>query len=74
MGIKIAMKHPGVYTTVPYNGYHFMIVDSGTTISDERTGTEETVDYNCVVVKVRVIWCTQVVFDKIKAMVKSNVH
>lgn len=60
-------RHPSEYTTQPFGGFHVMVVDPGTTITDERTGASETVDGRSAVRKGAVIYCTKSVFDAMKA-------
>lgn len=68
------MKHPSEYTTVPLLGVHVMPVDAGTTITDERTSEQITVDDETCAVKGSVIFCTQKTYDAIKASVKERLQ
>ncbi len=61
------MKSPGFYATTPFNGMHVMVVDDGTVVRDERSGEEVTVDDKTVAAKGAVLYCTQSVFDALKA-------
>ena len=63
------MQHPMDYTTTPFGACHVMVVDAGTTIKDERTGREETVTKDSAVTKGSMIYCTQSVFDQLKARI-----
>ena len=60
------MKHPSEYKPVPFGSHFVMVVDAGTTITEERTGRAETVDENSAVTKGRMIYCTQATFDLLK--------
>lgn len=64
------MKHPSEYTTQPFKGMNVMVVDSGTKITDDRTGKEAKVDDENIVQKGGVIWCTQSMFEKLKKYVE----
>jgi hypothetical protein len=61
------MKHPSEYTTVPFFGFHVMVVDAGTVIKDERTGQEATVDDEAAVFKGKMIYCTKPIYDGLAA-------
>ena len=62
------MKHPSAYTTIPFEGYHVMIVDSGTKVKDERSGEELEVTDTSIARKGTLIWCTQASFDQLRAL------
>jgi hypothetical protein len=60
------MKHPKDYSPVHFNGFHVVVVDAGTTIKDERSGDEVTVDDTTACRKGTVIYCTDPVFQSLK--------
>jgi hypothetical protein len=66
------MKNPNIYATTPFHGMHVMVVDGGTVVRDERSGEEVTVDDKTVAAKGPVLYCTQPVFDAMKARVEAE--
>lgn len=66
------VKHPSRYATVPFNGLHVMVVDAGTAITDERSGQTIIVDDNSAARKGAVLYCTQTIFDALKARVPEG--
>ncbi len=64
------MKHPSEYTTVPLGAFHVMVVDAGTVIRDDATGREETVDEVSIVCKSTVIYCTDLLFSRLKRAIE----
>ena len=66
------MKHPSEYTTVPIGAFHVMVVDAGTTIRDEATGQDETVDDGAVIFKGAVIYCTDLMFAGLKRAIEAQ--
>ncbi len=66
------VKHPSEYATVQLGGYHVMVVDPGTTIRDETSGREETVDDSGVVFKGPVIYCTDLMFNGLKRAIEAQ--
>lgn len=65
------MRSPSEYFAVAFAGFHVMEVDAGTVVTDERTGDKITVDDETVAVKGRVMFCTKLVFDRLKEEVPS---
>lgn len=63
------MLHPSKYSTVPFNGLHVMVVEAGTSVKDGRTGEEVIVDDKTAARKGSVIYCTQAIFDALKAQI-----
>lgn len=66
------MMHPSSYSTVPFNGVHFMEVDPGTVVTDERSGESVTVDDDTVAFKGRVCFCTKKIFEALKAALPTE--
>jgi hypothetical protein len=60
-------KHPREYGIVNYDGYHIMVVDAGTKVTDERSGQEIEVTDLVSAKKGDVIFCTQDFFDFMRA-------
>ena len=56
-------------STIPFAGVHVMVVDAGTKITDERSGDEVIIDDENCAAKGSVIYCTQKIFDALKAQV-----
>lgn len=67
------MKHPLEYPTTPFNGLHVMVVDAGTRVKDERSGEEVEITDTSAARKGSVIYCTQAIFDALKAQVPESV-
>lgn len=61
-----SVKHPSEYTTEPFLGFHVMVVDSGTKVTDERSGEEVVITDESFARKGSVIFCTQNMFDRMK--------
>jgi hypothetical protein len=61
------MKHPSEYTTIPLYGFHVMIVDEGTTITDEASGEEALINGEEMVFKGTLIYCTQPIYEALVA-------
>ena len=66
------MRHPSEYTTTPFMGVHVMEVDTGTVITDERTGKKLTVSDEETVFKGNVMFCTKKTFDALKAQLPTQ--
>jgi hypothetical protein len=66
------MRHPSLYSTVPFGALRVMQVDPGTVIKDERSGQEITVTDDTVAFKGPVCFCTKKVFDALKAAVPEG--
>lgn len=60
------MRHPSEYTTVQMGAYRVMVVDAGTTIRDGATGREEIVDDTGVVFKGMLVYCTDLMLNRMK--------
>ena len=52
--------------TTSLDGLHFMVVESGTIIRDERSGEEAVITDTEAAKKGSVVYCTQAVFDSLK--------
>lgn len=65
-------KHPSEYSTMPLGAMKIMVVDAGTKITDERSGQEAIIDDNTSATKGNVIWCTERVFEAMKARAALN--
>ncbi len=61
------MKHPSEYTTTPLLGMHFVRVDAGTVITDQRTGKQATINDDNYLIRGNVVFCTHKTFDDVKA-------
>lgn len=61
------MRSPATYSTTAFGGVRVMVVDAGTVVRDERTGEEIVVDDATAAGKGGVIYCTQKIFDDLKA-------
>lgn len=72
MSCLIEMRRPSKYSTVPFNGLHVMVVDAGTAITDERSGQTIIVDDSSAARKGEVLYCTQTIFDALKARVPEG--
>jgi hypothetical protein len=72
MSCLIEMRHPSKYSAVPFSGLHVMVVDAGTAITDERSGQTIIVDDDSAVRKGAVLYCTQAIFDALKARVPEG--
>jgi len=64
--------HPSSYSTIPFNGVHFMEVDPGTVIKDERSGESVTVEDDTAAFKGNVCFCTKKTLDAIRAAVPTK--
>lgn len=60
------MKHPSEYTTVQLGNMHFMIVDPGTIITDERSGQQAIIEGKNFAVKNKVVFCTDQLYQLVK--------
>jgi hypothetical protein len=66
------MRHPSEYYTVPLGAMHIMVVDAGTIITDERSGEKATIDDKTSAVKGRLLYCTERVFEAMKAQMEPH--
>jgi len=70
MGEKL--KHPSEYGTMPLGAMRIMVVDAGTKITDERSGESAIIDDHTTATKGNVIWCTQPVYDALRARIGAQ--
>jgi hypothetical protein len=61
------MRSPATYSATALGGVHVMVVDAGTAVRDERSGQVIVVDDATAARKGSVIYCTQKIFDELKA-------
>lgn len=65
------MKHPSEYPVTAFGGIHVMVVDAGTVVKDERSGEEIEITDRTSASKGALLYCTQAVFDALKARAKT---
>jgi hypothetical protein len=58
------------YDTLPLGGFHVIVVEAGTTVTDERSGDEAVITDTSCCTKGDLLYCTQAVFDALKAHIQ----